>query len=145
MNDADFHQKLFRHYLGELAFLAAVAVLVAYFIWPMFSSAVTAGFITLYAGNVGPKMPVLLAFADYPLAVAGVLLVYFAFFVLVLALLAQPAYHSVRLGLPRLSLPRIPVWRKHRMLAGLLFAGLPLVLSFGGTLAILQFVAEVAR
>lgn len=96
VNDADLHQKLFRHYVGELAFFAAVAVLLAYFIWPMFSSAVTAGFITLHAGNVGPKTPVLLAFADYPLAVAGVLLVYFTFFVLVLALLAQPAYHAVQ-------------------------------------------------
>jgi hypothetical protein len=132
VNDADLHQKLFRHYVGESAFFAAVAVLLAYFIWPMFSSAVTAGFITLYGGNVGPKTPVLLAFADYPLAVAGVLLVYFTFFVLVFAFVAPPAYHAVRLGLPHLSLPRIPVWRKRRMLAGLLFGVLPVVLALGG-------------
>ena len=143
MTDDELRRRLFWQQLGELLLVVAVASFVAYWAVGLVLDVLREGRITLYAGGrAGPKTPVHLSMQDVPFGVLGAVLLFSAFAIGTMRLVASPAYHVLRTGLPSRKLPRVPRSLWARRISGIHF-GLVLVLAaFGVGLVAFQYVVS---
>ncbi len=140
MTDEELRRRLFRQHLGELALIAALVCLVAYGTWTLFGSVFQNGAIALNAGGrLGSRGAVVLKLSELPYGVVGVLMLCAAFAGLVTLLLASPAYHVIRTGIPQLKLPRVSRTRGLRRASLLYFGTMLLVASVGVGLVFVQY------
>jgi hypothetical protein len=146
VTDDELRRRIFWQQLGELLLVVAVASIVAYWSVGLVLEMLREGRITLYAGGRGgPKTPVHLSTREAPFGVVGTVLLFCAFAIGTVRLVASPAYHVLRTGLPSLKLPRVPRSLWMRRISGTHF-GLVLVLAaLGVGLVVYQYTATALR
>ena len=141
MDDDTLRRKLILQHAGELVLSAVGSGLFCYLVWRALSEVSKYGYVTLNAGSRfgSGVIPAKLSFADSPYALVGILLVLIACSLLVARMIVGPAYHLLRLCLPRLGLPRVVRSRIAEVLSGFHFGVGIGVAALGVILIFIQY------